>query len=198
MNSEYSTDDECVDDAAIGQSKLNKRVKLDNKTNKKELTSKSRKKNSKMSTSNINPEYVSDIKQTFDRFDTDNQGKFDIRQLKFAMRALGFEPKKEEIKRITSEYNKDGFIVYADFYELMCKRITEKTINDEIMKAFQLFDTNQNGKITFEDLRRVADELGEKITDEELNEMIEEADIDGNKAVDCQEFLRIMKKTLLY
>lgn len=153
---------------------------------------------SKASISTLNPEYVSDIKKTFERFDTENQGKFEINQLKFAMRALGFEPKKEEVKRITNEYERDGFIFYDDFLELMTKRITEKTVNDEIMKAFQLFDTKQSGKIMLEDLKRVATELGEKISDEELTEMIEEADLNGDKAVDCQEFLRIMKKTFLY
>ncbi|OTF81038.1 hypothetical protein BLA29_007628 [Euroglyphus maynei] len=151
-----------------------------------------------MSTSSINPEYIADIKQTFKRFDTENNGRFEIKQLKFAMRALGFEPKKEEVQRISKEYNKDGYILYNDFEQLMIKRITEKTVNDEIMKAFQLFDTNRTGKITFDDLKRVSNELGEKITDDELMEMIQEADLDGDKAVDCQEFLRIMKKTFLY
>lgn len=114
------------------------------------------------------------------------------------MRALGFEPKKEEIKRISEEFDKGGFITSADFINLMTKRMTEKEVNKEIMKAFQLFDDSHKGKITFDDLKRVANELGEKISDEELLEMIEEADVDGDHAVNCQEFLRIMKKTSLY
>src|SRR5699024_5216328 len=122
----------------------------------------------------------------------------EIKQLKFAMRALGLEPKKEEIKRITQEYDKDGFIHSQDFITLMAKRLTEKNVNEEIMKEFELFDNGHTGKITFEDLTRDSNELGEKIRDEELMEMIEEDDLDGDKAVNCQEFLRIMKKTSLY
>lgn len=146
----------------------------------------------------VNCEYLADIKQTFDRFDVRKEGKFEARQLKFAMRALGFEPKKEEIKRITDEYGKEGHILAQDFVNLMVKRFTEKNVNEEIMKAFQLFDSEQAGKITFKDLKRVSAELGEKISDEELLEMIEEADQDGDHAINCQEFLRIMKKTSLY
>lgn len=146
----------------------------------------------------LSAEYLADIKQTFERFDVKNEGKFETQQLKFAIRALGFEPKKEEIKRIIDEYGKDGYICLKDFTDLMTKRITEKTVNEEIMKAFQLFDSGQTGKITIEDLKRVSNELGEKINDDELWEMITEADLDGDKAVDCQEFLRIMKKTCLY
>ena len=66
------------------------------------------------------------------------------------------------------------------------------------MKAFQLFDLDGNGKITFENLKKVAVELGEGLTDEELREMIEEADKDGDGAVNQEEFFRIMKKTSLF
>ncbi|KAH9423697.1 Centrin-1 [Dermatophagoides pteronyssinus] len=203
---EQNQDESWSDSSSVENSGKNKRKSCSKK--KKSTTIKSsssssskitnRKNSKKMSTSSINPEYIADIKQTFKRFDIENQGRFDIKQLKFAMRALGFEPKKEEVQRISEEYNKDGFILYNDFEQLMIKRITEKNVNDEIMKAFQLFDTNQTGKITFDDLKRVSNELGEKITDDELMEMIQEADLDGDKAVDCQEFLRIMKKTFLY
>ena len=44
------------------------------------------------------------------------------------------------------------------------------------MHVFNLFDHDASGKITFEDLRRVADELGEEITDDELRNMISRAD----------------------
>ena len=47
-------------------------------------------------------------------------------------------------------------------------------------------------------LRRVANEIGENMTDEELMEMITEADRDGDNEINQDEFLRIMKKTSLY
>jgi len=47
-------------------------------------------------------------------------------------------------------------------------------------------------------LRRVAKELGETMTDEELQEMIDEADRDGDGEISEEEFIRIMKKTNLF
>ena len=44
----------------------------------------------------------------------------------------------------------------------------------------------------------IAKELGERMTDEELQEMIDEADRDGDGEVNEEEFLRIMKKTNLF
>lgn len=62
------------------------------------------------------------------------------------------------------------------------------------MKAFRLFDDDNTGKITFKNLKRVAKELGENMTDEELQEMIDEADRDGDGEINEEDFLRIMKK----
>jgi hypothetical protein len=54
------------------------------------------------------------------------------------------------------------------------------------------------GKISFKNLKRVAKELGENLTDEEIQEMIDEADRDGDGEVNEEEFYRIMKKTSLF
>ena len=54
------------------------------------------------------------------------------------------------------------------------------------------------GKISYKNLKRVAKELGENLTDEELQEMIDEADRDGDGEINQDEFLRIMKKSNLF
>lgn len=120
--------------------------------------------------------------------------------LQMAMRALGFEPRREEIKKIISTVTKDDSdsISEDQFVEIMSEKIAEKDTREEILKAFRLFDDDQTGKISFKNLKRVAEELGENLTDEELREMIQEADKDNDGEVNQDEFLRIMKKTCLY
>jgi len=148
----------------------------------------------------LTEEQKSDIKEAFSLFDTASQGVIDSKDLKVAMRALGFEPRKEEIKKMVSEVDKDnsGRLSLDAFMQLMANKMAEKDTKEEIMKAFKLFDDDETGQITFTNLRRVAKELGENLTDEELQEMIDEADRDGDGEVSQDEFLRIMKKTSLY
>lgn len=128
------------------------------------------------------------------------KGFIDIKELKVAIRALGFEPKKEEIKKMAAEIDKDGTskLSFDDFLTLMTAKMAEKDTKEEILKAFRLFDDDQTGTISFKNLKRVAKELGENLTDDELQEMIDEADRDGDGEVNQEEFLRIMKKTSLY
>ena len=109
-------------------------------------------------------------------------GYIDAKELKVAMRALGFEPKKEEVKKMIDVVDREGkgVIEFADFMELMTGKISERDPREEILKAFRLFDDDSTGKISLKNLKRVARELGETMVDEELQEMIDEADRDGD------------------
>jgi Ca2+-binding EF-hand superfamily protein len=64
-----------------------------------------------------------------------------------------------------------GTIGYPEFLKMMTHKILNRDPKDEILKAFRLFDDDETGKISFKNLKRVAKELGERMTDEELQEM---------------------------
>jgi centrin-1 len=69
----------------------------------------------------LTEEQRQEIKEAFDLFDSEGTGAIDAKELKVAMRALGFEPKKEEVRRILQEIDKngDGVIKFEDFMEIM-------------------------------------------------------------------------------
>ena len=82
--------------------------------------------------------------------------------------------------------------------EMMGKKILERDPYTEILKAFELFDKDHNGKISLKDLKSATIELGENLTDDELREMIREADRDFDGEVGKNEFVEVMKKSGLF
>ena len=142
-----------------------------------------------------------ELREAFDLFDTNGNGTIAVQELKAAMRALGLTPDKDEVTTWLADMQNDGkttTIEFNDFVDLMTPKLSEMDSRKELVKAFHLFDDDATGKISFSNLKRVATELGEKMTDEELQEMIDEADRDGDGEINEEEFLRIMKKTSLY
>ncbi|KAJ7150175.1 hypothetical protein O6H91_Y550100 [Diphasiastrum complanatum] len=94
--------------------------------------------------------------------------------------------------------NNSGSIDFEEFVYMMTDKMGERESREEIMKAFRLFDLGETGRISFKNLKRMAKELGENISDEDLHEMIYEADQDGDHEVNAEEFLRMMKKTNIF
>merc|ERR1711924_234527 len=101
----------------------------------------------------------------------------------------------EELKKMISDIDNDGngSIEFGEFLEMMTGKMGEKVTREDIEKAFKLFD-DDTGKISLRNLRRVAQELGENIDEEELQDMINQADRDGDGEINIDEFYRIMKK----
>ena len=88
---------------------------------------------------------VEEIKETFDLFDTDSSGSIDPEKVKAAMRALGFEPKQEEIQNMIADVHDDGSrrIEYEKFLKMMMHKILNKVPKDEILEAFSFGMTDE-------------------------------------------------------
>merc|ERR1712224_1041816 len=141
-----------------------------------------------------------EIKEAFELFDTDGSGSIASGELKVAMKALGFEPKPGEIEKLIHSVDDDGDgeMDYDDFERMMEQKILNKDQKDDLMKAFKLMDDDKTGKISLANLKRVAKELGETLTEEELMEVFAESDKDGDGELSVEEFLAVMKKNELF
>merc|ERR1712006_72094 len=102
----------------------------------------------------------------------------------------------EELKKMVADVDNDGngTIEFGEFLEMMTGKMGDKDTREDIEKVFKLFDDDNTNKISFRSLRRVAQELGENIDEEELQDMINQADRDGDGEINIDEFYRIMKK----
>ena len=159
---------------------------------------KDEKKGKKKQKQELSENQKQEIKQAFDLFDTSGSGTIESKELKVALRALGFEPTKEEIKNLIGDSDKDGSgrIDFREFLNIMIFKMGQKDSAQEIENAFMLFDIDEDREISFEDLKTVAQELGEDMTDEELKEMIAGANKgDREGSVNQTGFFNILNKS---
>merc|ERR1711959_442885 len=135
----------------------------------------------------LTEEQLDEIREAFSLLDSDASGATDVRELKAAMRALGFEVRNEELKKMVTDIDNDGngTIEFTEFLQMMTGKMGEKDTREGIEKVFKLFDDDNTNKISFRNLARVAEELGD---------MINQADRDGDGEINIDEFYRIMKK----
>lgn len=91
----------------------------------------------------------------------------------------------------------NGTIDFEEFIQMMpaaSKNERDGNAEDEMLEAFQIFDTDGNGNISADELRQIMANLGEKLTEEEVEAMVKEADIDGDGEINYDEFVRMMFK----
>ncbi|XP_022760201.1 calmodulin-2/4 isoform X1 [Durio zibethinus] len=121
-------------------------------------------------------------------------GCITVEELATVIRSLDQNPTEEELQDMINEVDADGngTIEFAEFLNLMAKKMKETDAEEELKEAFKVFDKDQNGYISATELRHVMINLGEKLTDEEVEQMIKEADLDGDGQVNYDEFVKMM------
>ncbi|CAN6937538.1 unnamed protein product [Brassica oleracea] len=165
-------------------------------------------------------EQISEFKEAFSLFDKDGDGSsllillslsrcsdrcfiiwlmmftccITTKELGTVMRSLGQNPTEAELQDMINEVDADGngTIDFPEFLNLMAKKMKDTDSEEELKEAFRVFDKDQNGFISAAELRHVMTNLGEKLTDEEVDEMVREADVDGDGQINYEEFVKIM------
>ncbi len=144
----------------------------------------------------LSADEIEEIKEAFDIFDTDNSGEIAASELINAMKSLGFDTKNPAIFNMIKDFDQDGngVISFDEFLDMMTARISDRNTRDDLRRVFNLFDDGRQDFITVENLRRVARELGEEISEEELKEIIQRADLDGDQKLGFEDFYNVMTK----
>jgi len=121
-------------------------------------------------------------------------GCITTKELGTVMRSLGQNPTEAELQDMINEVDADGngTIDFPEFLNLMARKMKDTDSEEELKEAFRVFDKDQNGFISAAELRHVMTNLGEKLTDEEVDEMIREADVDGDGQINYEEFVKVM------
>ena len=142
----------------------------------------------------VTTQQLQEVNEAFQLLDSDKDSKIDYYELKVALKALGFDVKKDEILRLFRSYDPQdtGHISRDDFIEISRDMILKRDPMEELENAFKLFDRDDQGGISVASLRRVARELDLSPSEDDLRAMIDEFDTDGDGMVSLEDFVQIM------
>ncbi|CAD5210908.1 unnamed protein product [Bursaphelenchus okinawaensis] len=146
----------------------------------------------------LTKEQVEEFKEAFELFDKDGDGRVTAVELGIVMQSLGHTPTEQELIDMVNEIDEDGngSIELEEFVKMMSRKVKDTETEKELQEAFQVFDKDNDGYISAVELRFVMMNLGEDLSEDEVCEMIREADLDGDGKVNFTEFVYMMKGKL--
>ncbi len=144
----------------------------------------------------LTEEQKREIKEAFSPFEKDGLKPDEI---KLAMKALNFDLQNEDIKIILDKLEKQGKkqIGYEEFMNIIIENI-DNDPEIEMKKAFKILCEEGYDKITFKSLKKICNDIGENISDDEIKGMINEANKDNDNEVGEDDFIKIMQKTNMF
>lgn len=144
----------------------------------------------------LTPLQLSECREAFDMHDEDMDGVISTQVVVSALRAFGYRPNKpvmDKIKQLDME-NEDGIgkLKYDNFLDLVCQQIRYSFTSEDLLEDLKAIDVNDDGKISKEELRKYLESLQIPFSDEELDEIVNDADLDNDSAIDYREFVIMM------
>ena len=141
----------------------------------------------------LSEEQIAVFKEAFYLFDKNGNRTITTKELEMVMRSLGSNLTEVELQDMINEVDVDnsGTIDFSEFLAMIATKLKEVDSEEKVLETFRVFDVDGNGFISAAELRHVMVNLGERLTDDEVDEMIKVADDDKDGKISYQEFVAI-------
>jgi len=146
--------------------------------------------------SGFSEDAVAEFQETFMLFDTKGDGMIPCTQVGDVLRALGQNPTQSEVARLMQDQRNDGRVSFETFLPIL-QAVSQKPIKDTVddfVEGLRHFDKDGNGFISSAELRHMLTSLGEKMSEEDVEDLIRgQEDSHGN--INYEEFVKMVLST---
>jgi len=137
---------------------------------------------------------IKDCKEAFDLFDLDSSGTVDPKEVQAALNSLGRDQSPTIFRLLAGIEELGAEIDFDSFLGHVNDRLGNRESKEGVQRILDLFDAEGTGHITLKALTRVARELGESMTEEELAHALERISSLGTSELTFDDFYKVMTK----
>jgi calmodulin len=139
----------------------------------------------------FSPEQKENFKNAFSAFDDDRDGTIPTTLLGKLLRAVGCNPYPEEVADMIDDLGGNP-LDFKNFYYLLSSHARAAYPEEELVDAFRVFDRDGTGRLPVETIEKILKSLKQPFTDDQISELISQADVDEQASIDYREFVRVM------
>ena len=145
-------------------------------------------------TKEMNDPKTKELKEAFTMFDRDKDGLINYNELGNVLKSQGFTPTNQELLEMIADVdeNEDDKINFEEFLILMHSRLKKADIENELNEAISVYDKNGSGLISVREFKRIMSALGEKIYEEEIDEIIQKVDPKNRGYINYRDLTKII------
>uniref|UniRef100_A0A2P2HVT9 Troponin C-like n=1 Tax=Hirondellea gigas TaxID=1518452 RepID=A0A2P2HVT9_9CRUS len=145
----------------------------------------------------LNEDQICALRKAFDSFDTEHSGCITVETVSTILRMMGLKVTEKALAEIVDEVDEDGSgeLEFEEFCILSAKFLIEEdeeTLKEELKEAFRIYDKEGNGYITTQVLKEILKELDSRLSEEDIEGIVDEVDEDGSGTLDFDEFMNMM------
>ena len=137
---------------------------------------------------------LKECKLIFDMFDEDKDKQITIKDLADCLRICGATPSQQELKIIIKnlEDNKREYINFETFLKLLEKLLIKQDSEEDLINEFLKMDKVGDGTISESDLRKLMSNYENPLSFQEIEDIIQEANVDENGYINIQRFVKLL------
>eukprot|EP01088_Endostelium_zonatum_P003501 TRINITY_DN14711_c0_g1_i1.p1 TRINITY_DN14711_c0_g1~~TRINITY_DN14711_c0_g1_i1.p1 ORF type:complete len:141 (+),score=41.38 TRINITY_DN14711_c0_g1_i1:168-590(+) len=131
-----------------------------------------------------------EMKEVFDLIDKDKDGNLTAAELGTALRAVGQNPTETELQQIAQSVG--GKCNFQSFKGKVTQLSQSGGGESELRDAFSVFDRNGDGYVAVAEMKHVLTTICEKLAPAEADELLKDADPDGDGQINIEEFIQML------
>jgi Ca2+-binding EF-hand superfamily protein len=147
----------------------------------------------------LSDDEIEELRHAFELFDTKGKGRINPKELISAMQSLGYDLRNPTIYELvveldTPEAAKNGGVEFNTLLQAINRTLGNKDTREGVRKIFELFVDDPNADIiTLPALKKIARDIGEQMSNDDIREMMERASNNGSE-LSFDEFYQIMSR----